>query len=296
MGLALKKPIVFFDLETTGVDVAKDRIVEISILKLHPDGKKEVKTRRVNPEMPIPNGSSEIHGIYDEDVKDEPTFKSMAKSLATFIGNSDMAGFNSNKFDVPLLVEEFLRVGVDFDFENRSLVDVQNIFHFLESRSLVAAYKFYTNKVLDNAHSAEADNVATYEVLESILSKEDETKKDISLLHDILKKVTKNSDKKRVQYFIDEKKAVLEKYQLLPNDVDFWSRYSSRHKSADLMGRIVFNEENVEVFNFGKHKGTPVSQVLEKDPSYYKWMMNGDFPLYTKKVLTAIKLRAFNQK
>ncbi|MFT6165713.1 MAG: DNA polymerase-3 subunit epsilon [Vicingaceae bacterium] len=256
MGLALKKPIVFFDLETTGVDVAKDRIVEISILKLHPDGKKEVKTRRVNPEMLIPEGSSEIHGIYDEDVKDEPTFKSMAKSLVAFIGNSDLAGFNSNKFDVPLLAEEFLRVGVDFEIDSRSLVDVQNIFHKMEQRTLVAAYKFYCGKDLTNAHSAEADNIATYEVLE----------------------------------------AQIERYNELENNVNFLSEFSRRTNNADLMGRIVFNEEHVEVFNFGKHKGTPVSQVLERDPSYYKWMMNGDFPLYTKKVLTAIKLRAFNQK
>ena len=256
MGLALKKPIVFFDLETTGVDVAKDRIVEISILKLHPDGKKEVKTRRVNPEMPIPIESSEIHGIYDKDVKDEPTFKAMAKSLAAFIGNSDLAGFNSNKFDVPLLVEEFLRVGVDFDIENRSLVDVQNIFHKMEQRTLVAAYKFYCGKDLTNAHSAEADNIATFEVLE----------------------------------------AQIERYDELENNVSFLSDFSKRTNNVDLMGRIVYNESNVEVFNFGKHKGTPVTTVLEKDSSYYKWMMNGDFPLYTKKVLTAIKLRGFNQK
>lgn len=256
MGLALKKPIVFFDLETTGVDVAKDRIVEISILKLHPDGKKEVKTRRVNPEMPIPIESSEIHGIYDKDVKDEPTFKAMAKSLAAFIGNSDLAGFNSNKFDVPLLVEEFLRVGVDFDIENRSLVDVQNIFHKMEQRTLVAAYKFYCGKDLTNAHSAEADNLATFEVLE----------------------------------------AQIERYDELENNVSFLSNFSKRTNNVDLMGRIVYNESNVEVFNFGKHKGTPVTTVLEKDPSYYNWMMNGDFPLYTKKVLTAIKLRGFNQK
>lgn len=256
MGLALKKPIVFFDLETTGVDVAKDRIVEISILKLHPDGKKEIKTRRVNPEMPIPKSSSEIHGIYDKDVEDEPTFKSMAKSLAAFIANSDLAGFNSNKFDVPLLAEEFLRVGVDFEIDNRSLVDVQNIFHKMEQRTLVAAYKFYCGKDLTDAHSAEADNIATYEVLE----------------------------------------AQIERYDELENNVNFLSEFSRRTNNVDLMGRIVFNDENVEVFNFGKHKGVSVSQVLEKDPSYYKWMMNGDFPLYTKKVLTAIKLRAFNQK
>lgn len=255
MGLELKKPIVFFDLETTGVDVAKDRIVEISILKLHPNGKKEVKTRRVNPEMPIPKVTSEIHGIYDEDVKEEPTFKAMAKSLATFIGNSDLAGFNSNKFDVPLLVEEFLRVGVDFEIEGRSLVDVQNIFHKMEQRTLVAAYKFYCGKDLTNAHSAEADNIATFDVLE----------------------------------------AQIERYDELENNVNFLSDFSRRTNNADLMGRIVFNDENIEVFNFGKHKGTPVATVLERDPSYYKWMMNGDFPLYTKKVLTAIKLRNFNK-
>lgn len=256
MGLALNRPIVFFDLETTGVDVANDRIVEISILKLHPDGKKEVKTRRVNPQMPIPQGASEVHGIYDKDVAEEPTFKAIAKSLAQFIGNSDLAGFNSNKFDVPLLVEEFLRVGVDFDIDSRNLVDVQNIFHKLEQRTLVAAYKFYCDKELINAHSAEADNIATYEVLE----------------------------------------AQIEKYEELENNVQFLSEFSKRANNADLMGRIIFNEDNVEVFNFGKHKGKPVVEVLEKEPSYYKWMMNGDFPLYTKKVLTAIKLRSFNQK
>ncbi|MAC95626.1 MAG: DNA polymerase III subunit epsilon [Flavobacteriales bacterium] len=256
MKLQLKRPIVFFDLETTGTDVAKDRIVEISILKLHPDGKKEVKTRRVNPEMPIPVGSSEIHGIYDEDVKDEPTFAALAKSLAQFIGNSDLAGYNSNKFDVPLLMEEFLRVDVDFDLESRKLVDVQNIFHKMEQRTLVAAYKFYCGKDLVDAHSAEADIKATYEVLES----------------------------------------QIERYEELENDVDFLADFSKRNDTADLMGRIVFNEEGVEVFNFGKHKGKPVKEVLEKEPSYYDWMMKGDFPLYTKKILTGIKLRgAFNR-
>ena len=255
MGLKLKKPIVFFDLETTGVDIAKDRIVEISNLKLHPDGKKEVKTRRVNPEMPIPVSSSEIHGIYDEDVKDEPTFKAIAKSLANFIGNSDLAGYNSNKFDVPLLAEEFLRVGVDFEVESRSLVDVQNIFHKMEQRTLVAAYKFYCGKDLTNAHSAEADNTATFEVLE----------------------------------------AQLEKYDELEDNVKFLAEFSQRTKNVDLMGRIVYNEDGVEVFNFGKNKGVPVTEVLKSQPSYYNWMMDGDFPLYTKKVLTAIKLRNFNK-
>lgn len=255
MKLKLKKPIVFFDLETTGVDVAKDRIVEISILKLYPDGKKDIKTRRVNPEMPIPAESSAIHGIYDKDVAEEPTFKAMAKSLAQFIDNSDLAGFNSNKFDVPLLAEEFLRVGVDFDLENRKLVDVQNIFHKMEQRTLVAAYKFYCEKDLIEAHSAEADNIATYEVLE----------------------------------------AQLDKYDELENSISFLAEFSSRSNNADLMGRIVYNDEGVEVFNFGKHRGKPVTEILEREPSYYNWMMDGDFPLYTKKVLTAIKLRNFNK-
>lgn len=256
MALKLKRPIVFFDLETTGVDVARDRIVEISILKLHPDGKKDIKTRRVNPLIPIPKEASEVHGIYDDDVKDEPSFKALAKSLVQFIGNSDLAGYNSNKFDVPLLVEEFLRVGVDFDIDNRNLVDVQNIFHKMEQRTLVAAYKFYCGKELINAHSAEADNTATYEVLE----------------------------------------AQIERYEELENDVEFLAEFSRRTNNVDLMGRIVFNEEGVEVFNFGKHKGRAVVEVLEREPSYYNWMMDGDFPLYTKKVLTAIKLRDFNRK
>lgn len=254
MKLDLKKPIVFFDLETTGVDVSKDRIVEISILKLSPDGKKEIKTRRVNPEMPIPEGSSEIHGIYDEDVKDEPTFKALAKSLAQFIGNSDLAGYNSNKFDVPLLAEEFLRVGVDFDLENRKCVDVQNIFHKMEQRTLVAAYKFYCGKDLVDAHSAEADIIATQEVLE----------------------------------------AQLDRYNDLENDVDFLAEFSERQRNVDLVGRIVYDENEVEVFNFGKHRGKSVAEVFKKEPSYYSWMMDGDFPQYTKKVLTAIKLRDFN--
>ena len=254
MQLELKKPIVFFDLETTGVDVSKDRIVEISILKLHPNGEKEIKTRRVNPEMHIPEQSSEVHGIYDEDVKDEPTFRALAKSLAQFIGNSDLAGYNSNKFDVPLLAEEFLRVGVDFDLENRKCVDVQNIFHKMEQRTLVAAYKFYCDKELVDAHSAEADIIATHEVLE----------------------------------------AQLDKYAELENDVDFLAEFSERQRNVDLVGRIVYDENNVEVFNFGKHRGKSVSEVFKKEPSYYAWMMDGDFPQYTKKVLTSIKLRDFN--
>ncbi len=255
MKLKLSKPIVFFDLETTGVNVASDRIVELSILKLHPDGKKEIKTRRVNPTIPIPEESALVHGIRDEDVAEEPTFKAIAKSLAAFIGNSDLAGFNSNKFDVPLLVEEFLRADVDFDLTNRKLVDVQNIFHMMEQRTLVAAYRFYCDKELIGAHGAEADNLATYEVLE----------------------------------------AQIEKYPELQNDVNFLSDFSKRGNNADLMGRIVFDENNTEVFNFGKHKGRSVEEVLKNEPSYYDWMMRGDFPLYTKKVLTAIKMRNFGK-
>lgn len=255
MTLELKKPIVFFDLETTGVNVSSDRIVEISILKIHPDGKKEVKTRRINPEMPIPKESSEIHGITDEDVKDEPTFKALAKSLAAFIGNSDLAGFNSNKFDVPLLVEEFLRVDVDFSIKNRKLVDVQNIFHKMEQRTLSAAYKFYCDKELIDAHSAEADIKATHEILE----------------------------------------AQIEKYDDLESNVEFLAEFSTRNKTADLQGRLIFDEEGDEIFNFGKHKGRKVKTVFEKEPSYYNWMMNGDFPQYTKKILTEIKLRNFNK-
>lgn len=255
MNLELNKPIVFFDLETTGVNVATDRIVEISILKLHKDGKKEIKTRRVNPTIPISPESTSIHGISDEDVKDEPTFKSLAKSIAQFIGNADLAGYNSNKFDVPMLMEEFLRAEVDFDLTSRKLVDVQNIFHRMEQRTLVAAYKFYCNKDLIGAHGAEADNLATYEVLE----------------------------------------AQIEKYPELENDVNFLSEFSKRGNNADLMGRIVFDENNVEVFNFGKHKGKPVEEVLKTESSYYDWMMKGDFPLYTKKVLTAIKMRSFGK-
>lgn len=255
MKLSLTKPIIFFDLETTGVNVASDRIVELSILKLHPDGKKEVKTRRVNPTIPIPEESALIHGIRDEDVAEEPTFKSIAKSLALFIGNSDLAGFNSNKFDVPLLVEEFLRAEVDFDLSNRKLIDVQNIFHMMEQRTLVAAYRFYCDKELIGAHGAEADNLATFEVLE----------------------------------------AQIEKYPELKNDVAFLSDFSRRGNNADLMGRIVFDENNKEVFNFGKHKGKSVEKVLKEEPSYYDWMMRGDFPLYTKKVLTAIKMRNFGK-
>jgi DNA polymerase III subunit epsilon len=256
MQLNLKNPIVFFDLETTGINIATDRIVEISILKIHTNEKEEIRTHRVNPEMPIPKQSSEIHGIYDEDVKDSPTFKQLAKELAKFMEGCDIGGFNSNKFDIPLIAEEFLRADVDFDMRKRHFIDVQTIFHKMEKRTLGAAYKFYCNKDLDGAHSAEVDTRATFEIL----------------------------------------KAQLARYDELKNDVPFLAQFSTFNKSADLAGRIIFNEKDEEVFNFGKYKGVKVTDVFEKDPGYYAWMMNGDFPLYTKKVLTSIKLRQFQGK
>lgn len=255
MKLNLGKPIAFFDLETTGVDVATDRIVEISIVKIMPNGDKEIKTKRINPTIPIPSESSAVHGITDADVADSPTFATVAKEFSKFIEGCDLAGFNSNKFDIPLLAEEFLRADVDFDVSKRSLVDVQNIFHKLEQRTLSAAYQFYCNKNLDNAHSAEADTVATYEILE----------------------------------------AQIEKYPELKNNIKFLAEFSQRTNNADLMGRIVFDENGTEVFNFGKHKGKSVEQIFEIEPGYYSWMMNGDFPLYTKKVLTSIKLRGLKK-
>lgn len=254
MELNLKKPIVFFDLETTGIDVANDRIVEISLLKISPDGKEETKTLRVNPEMPIPAQSTEIHGISDEDVKDEPTFKTLAKDIARFIEGCDLGGYNSNKFDIPLLAEEFLRVDLDIDLKKHRFIDVQVIFHKMEQRTLSAAYKFYCQKDLENAHSAEADTKATYEIL----------------------------------------KSQIDRYEALNNDMEELSKFSSHNKNADFAGRIVFNDKDQEVFNFGKYKGQTVESVLEKDQGYFGWMLNSDFPLYTKKVLTNIKLRKFN--
>ena len=252
MKLKLKRPIIFFDLETTGVDTAKDRIVEISMVKVMPDGEEIIKTRKLNPEMHIPEESTAIHGITDEDVKDEPTFTQVAKSLEQFIRGCDFGGFNSNRFDLPVLVEEFLRAGVDVDLKRRKFIDVQNIFHKKEQRTLVAAYRFYCDKDLTDAHSAEADTRATYEVL----------------------------------------KSQLELYPDLVNDIDELSKeYGSFRNNVDFAGRFVMNDEGVEVFNFGKHKGKPVADVLDREPSYYAWMMDGDFPLNTKQALTKIRLR-----
>jgi len=262
-------PIAFFDLETTGVNVASDRIVEISILKIMPDGSKEIKTKRINPTIPIPNQSSEIHGIYDHDVANEPTFKAIAKSLAEFLKNCDLAGYNSNRFDIPILVEEFMRADIDFDLKGRRFVDVQNIFHQMEQRTLKAAYKFYCGKEIINAHSAQADIEATYEIFLAQIKRYDGVE-------------------------FEDKKG--NKSTPVKNDINALHSFTNINKNADLAGRIIFNEQGIEVFNFGKHTGKPVEQVLRDEPSYYSWMLNGDFPLYTKKVLTDIKLRmAFNR-
>jgi DNA polymerase-3 subunit epsilon len=256
MKLDLRNPIVFFDLETTGINIVSDRIVEISYLKVCPNGDEDCRTRRINPGMPIPPQATEVHGITDEDVKDAPLFKVIAKSLAAQIEGCDLAGYNSNRFDIPLLAEEFLRAGVDIDLSKRKFVDVQTIFHKKEQRTLEAAYKFYCQKSLDNAHSAEADTRATYEVL----------------------------------------KAQLDRYPDLQNDVTFLSEYSAFGNNVDFAGRIVYNEKMQETINFGKYKGRIVEEVLREDPGYYGWIMQGDFPLHTKKVLTTIKLRsAFNK-
>ncbi len=252
MKLNLKNPLVFFDLETTGTNINSDRIVEICYLKVYPNGNEETKTMRINPEMHIPEQASAVHGIYDEDVADCPTFKDVARRIAADIEGCDLAGFNSNRFDIPVLVEEFLRAGVDVDLMKHKFVDVQVIYHKLEQRTLSAAYKFYCEKNLEDAHTAEADTRATYEVL----------------------------------------KAQLDRYpDVLENDIKFLSEYSSFSKNVDFAGRIVYDDNGVEVFNFGKYKGIPVAEVLQRDPGYYSWILNGDFTLNTKNVLTKIRLR-----
>ena len=256
MQLNLNKPICFFDLETTGVNITKDRIVEISILKVNPDGSEEKKTWLVNPEIPIPEVVIAVHGITNEKVANEPGFKQLAKEINSWIKDSDLGGFNSNRFDIPLLAEEMLRAGIDFDMKNRQSVDVQTIFHKMEQRTLSAAFKFYCDKNLDDAHSAEADTMATYEVL----------------------------------------KAQLDRYNDLENDTAFLADFSSRKKLADFAGFIAYDKDGDECFSFGKHKGKKVVEILEKEPGYFGWLLSADFPLYTKKVLTAIKLRAFNNK
>jgi DNA polymerase-3 subunit epsilon len=251
MKLNLKNPLVFFDLETTGTNINIDRIIEICYLKVYPNGNEEAKTYRVNPEMHIPEVSTAIHGIKDEDVADCPKFKELAAMIKHDIEGCDFAGFNSNRFDVPVLAEEFLRAGVDIDLSKRKFIDVQVIFHKMEQRTLSAAYKFYCDKNLEDAHTAEGDTRATYEVLQ----------------------------------------AQLDRYPDLKNDVNFLSDYSSFTKNVDFAGRMIYDDQGREVFNFGKYKGQLVSEVLHRDPGYYGWMLNSDFTLNTKAMLTRIRLR-----
>lgn len=269
MKLNLKRPLAFFDLEATGINIASDRIVEISILKVMPNGEEEIKTLKIKPLIPIPLETSLIHGIYDEDVKDSPTFKDVALELVEFFADADLAGYNSNKFDIPMLLEEFLRAGVNFEIENRKFVDVQNIFHQMEQRTLRAAYKFYCGKDIINAHSAEADIRATYEVLLSQL------------------------DKYEGKDWEDKKGLISQPVQ---NDVEALHTFTNLNKPVDFAGRMVYNEINQPVFNFGKHKGKTVFQVFDEEPSYYSWMMNGDFPLYTKNRLDKFWLQHKNKK
>jgi DNA polymerase III subunit epsilon len=256
--LNLKRPIAFIDLETTGINVSTDRIVEFSVLKISPNGKEEWMSMRINPEMPIPPKVTAIHGIRDEDVADAPVFREVAKNLMLFLEGCDLAGYNAIKFDIPVLAEEFLRTDIDFNFLKRRYVDVQVIFHKKEQRTLAAAYLFYCKKDIENAHSSKADTAATYEVL----------------------------------------KSQLDRYSDLENDVEKLADFSSFNNNVDFAGRIILDENGVEIFNFGKHKGKSVEKVFTDEPAYYSWMMNGDFPLYTKKILTEIKLRSFgkNQK
>lgn len=268
MKLNLKNPIVFLDLETTGINVVTDRIVEIAFLKIHPDGREEEKLMLINPGMPIPAQASAIHGIYDKDVENAPLFREEAKNLAKFIEGCDLAGFNSNRFDIPLLTEEFLRADVDIDLKRRKFVDVQTIFHKMEKRTLAAACKFYLQKDHENAHSAMADTRATYEILQAQLERYDGAP------------------------FEEGGKVTVP----VVNEINQLAAFSSFDRNVDYAGRIVLDDQGVEIINFGKHKGKPVEKVLVEEPSYYNWMMNGEFPLYTKKVLTAIRLRSLNRK
>jgi DNA polymerase-3 subunit epsilon len=268
MNLNLTRPLAVIDLETTGTNVGSDRIVEICILKVYPDGRQEIKTHRVNPGMPIPPVVTAIHGISDEDVKDEPKFADLAPQLAQMLNGCDMSGYNALKFDIPLLAEEFLRAGVDFDIKGRRIVDVQNIFHKMEPRNLRAAYKFYCNKDLVGAHGAEADTLATFEILDAQVERYENapyTDYDGNVTYPDL------------------------------NSMDVLHEFSIYHKFCDLAGHLIYDEKGRETFNFGKNKGKLVEDVFSREPSYYDWMMNAQFPEYTKKIITAIKLRGFNK-
>ncbi len=268
MQLNLNRPLAFFDLETTGTNVVKDRIVEISIFKVSPDGKGETLTRLVNPTIPISPEATSIHGISDEDVADAPTFAQIASELEQFFHNADLAGYNSNKFDVPMLIEEFLRCGIQFDIKKRRLVDVQNIFHKMEPRTLKAAYKFYCGKELVDAHAAEADTRATYEILLAQIERY-----------------------QGVEYEDRDGRIT----QPVKNDVQALFEFSYNHGNADLVGHIGYNREGREVFRFGKYKGMPVEEVFTKEPQYFDWMMKADFPLSTKNVIQSIIMRGFNR-
>ncbi|MGL1886988.1 MAG: 3'-5' exonuclease [Reichenbachiella sp.] len=268
MKLKLKNPLAVFDLETTGTNVSQDRIVEISVVKIMTDNEEIIKTMRINPTIPIPLESSLIHGIYDKDIKDEPTFQSISKSLNEFLDGCDLGGFNSMKFDIPLLVEEFMRADIEFSIDGRKLVDAQKIFHMMEKRTLTAAYKFYCNKELEGAHGAEADTLATADVIKAQIERYDG------------------------QEAVD---SMGNKIGVIKNDINSLHQVSANNM-VDLAGRFVLNQDGVEVFNFGKHRHKPVEDILQAEKGYYDWMMKGDFPLDTKRQLTRIKLKGFNQK
>ena len=256
MKLKLTKPLCFFDLETTGTAISKDRIVEMAVLKLNPDGTQDKKEWRVNPEQPIPDEASNVHGITDDMVANEPTFKALSNEVYSFIQGCDLAGYNSDRFDIPLLVEELLRAEVPFDFKNIKTVDVQTIFHKMEARTLAAALKFYCSKELTDAHTAQADTQATHDVL----------------------------------------LAQLDRYSELEPNIDFLNTFSTRRKTADFAGFIVYNKEGEMCFGFGKHKDKKVTDVLAQEPGYFGWILNADFPRYTKKILTEIRLQHLNTK
>ncbi len=264
MQLNLKRPIAFFDIESTGTNVVKDRIVEICFYKVMPDGTTETRLRRINPGIPIPAEVTAIHGISDQDVAHEPLFKNVARSLFDFLKDCDLAGYNSNKFDVPMLIEEFLRCNIDFSLKDRNLIDVQNIFHKMEPRTLKAAYKFYCQKELVDAHTAEADTIATYEILLSQIK---------------CYEATEYEDANGVKSIP------------IQNDMEALYQFSYNHRNADLVGHIVFNASGKETFNFGKHKGKTVEEIFSKESQYYDWMMNADFPLYTKNVIKQIRFK-----
>ena len=268
MELNLGKPIVFFDLETTGINAARDRIVEVAVLKVMPDGSEQKIEQRINPTIKIPKQTSNIHGIFDDDVKDMPTFKEYAPTLMQFIDNADLAGYNSNRFDVPLLVEELMRAGYDFDMKNRRLIDVQTIFMKMEQRTLSAASKFYLGEKLENAHAAMADVQATYDVFKAQLER--------------YKEVGFEDRKGNLSYPV-------------VNDMKELAKFATFTNNVDLAGQIIYDDNQQIVFNFGKHKGKKVTDILRKEPNYYDWMMKADFPAYTKKVLTEIKLQGFNK-